>query len=121
MVLSLDVELCLESLTEYDVILVPVISPFVDSRAHAKQVLGSALSEVYVSVTLTEAAKRDPKGLYRDHYSGKLQGLVGVSEEVPYERPVNPDLKLDTEVSDAEACSLILFDYLIDRIQQPLE
>ena len=40
------VELRQDSLAEYDVILVPVISPFTDSRAHPKQILGEAMSEI---------------------------------------------------------------------------
>ena len=109
------VELCQDSLAEYDVILVPVISPFTDSRAHAKQILGEAMSEIYVRVSLAEAARRDPKGLYRDQDSGKIQGLVGVAEDVPYEPPEHPDLILDTEKVVADSCASRLTEHLIGR------
>ena len=109
------VELCQDSLSEYDLILVPIISPFRDSRSHAKHTLGAAMAEVYVYVSLEEAARRDPKGLYRDAQSGGSHGLIGVSEEVPYEPPDNPELKLDTEHLDAESCAFQLVDYMIGR------
>jgi len=112
---KLIVEICRDSLSEYDVILVPVISPFADSRAHAKHVLGNSMAVVYVHVSLREAAQRDPKGLYRDQESGKLQGLIGVAEEIPYEPPEHPDLILDTESSDVLSCANQLVEYILSR------
>jgi len=106
------VGLCHDSLAEYDVILVPIISPFRDSRAHAKKELGSTMAEVYVKVSLQEAAIRDPKGLYQDQQSGKIQNLIGV-DGVPYEHPEHPDLNLDTERMDPDSCAAKLVDCLL--------
>jgi len=106
------VDLCQVSLPRYDVILVPIISPLRDSRAHAKRILGSTMAEVYVHVSLQEAAIRDPKGLYQDQRSGKIQNLVGVNG-VPYEHPEHPDLILETERISATACASQLVDFLL--------
>jgi len=71
--------------------------------------------EVYVNASLKEAKRRDPKGLYRDHQSGKFQGLIGVSNGVPYETPENPDVKLDSEDFGADECASKLVNYLLGR------
>ncbi len=107
------VDLCRRSLGDYDVILVPVIAPFRDSRAHARAALGAAMLEVYVRASLHEVARRDTKGLYAGARSGELQGVIGIAPEVPYEIPAAPDLVLDTEAFDAETCARELVKALV--------
>ena len=108
------VGICRKSLAEYDVILVPIISPFRDSREAARCELGSAFVEVYVRASLAEVARRDPKGLYLEASQGKLSGLIGVAEEVPYEPPDTPELVLDTEEHGVEVCAAELAEYLLE-------
>jgi adenylyl-sulfate kinase len=105
--------LCRDSLTDYDVILVPIISPFRDSRKQSQRILGDAFREVFVHVSLDEAARRDTKGLYRQAQEGTLTNMIGIAPEVPYEAPEDPDLILNTETFSAEACSQQLLDFLI--------
>ena len=109
------VTLCQESIAEYDVILVPKISPFRDQRAIARHELGEPYVEVYVHASLNEVTRRDPKGLYRDAREGKLPGLVGVAPEVPYEPPDAAELVLDTEKYSVEDCARQLADFLLVR------
>ena len=47
---SLIAELCLKNIYKYDLILVPIISPFRDSRFHAKELLGNRFKEVYIQL-----------------------------------------------------------------------
>jgi len=107
------VALCQKSITEYDVILVPKISPFRDQRATARSELGEAYVEVYVHASLIEVMRRDPKGLYRDAREGRLPGLVGVAAEVPYEPPDAADLTLNTEEDNVETCAQQLVTFLV--------
>ena len=51
--------------------------------------------EVFVSTNLETCETRDVKGLYRKARKGEIKDFTGVSS--PFERPVNPDLVLDTE------------------------
>ena len=111
--------LCLESLPEFDVVLVPIISPFRDSREAARRLLGEAYAEVYVKASLQEVMKRDPKGLYTAVREGELTGFIGVDENVPYEPPESADLVLDTEQIGLEACSTQLAGMLLGEAVAP--
>ncbi len=107
------VTLCQDSLPAHDFILVPIISPFLGSRASARDILGAAFAEVYVYASLDEVIRRDPKGLYQQVQEGKLSDLIGTPRGVPYEPPDSPELVLNTETSDAETCANQLVDFLV--------
>jgi adenylylsulfate kinase len=51
--------------------------------------------EVYVNVSLAEAEKRDPKGLYKKARAGQLKGFTGIDD--PYEAPDKPEMVIETE------------------------
>lgn len=38
---------------------------------------------------LQEVQRRDPKGLYKQVEEGKIKSFTGVSEDAPYEAPIN--------------------------------
>ena len=105
--------LCHKSMDEYDFVLVPIISPFRDSRVAARHELGSAFVEVYVRASLDEVSRRDTKGLYRKAREGKMTGLIGVADDVPYEPPDTPELVLDTERCGVEDCARQLAEHLL--------
>jgi len=107
------VGLCEAAIAEYDLVLVPIISPFRESRAAARSALGRAFVEVYVQATLVEVIRRDPKGLYREAKQGRRSNLIGVSDELPYEPPITPELVLDTGKHDVETCARQLTEYLL--------
>ena len=74
---------------------VPIISPFVTSRDHARKIhLEDDLIfiEVFVATPLAECERRDPKGMYAQARSGKLTGFTGI--DAPYEAPQQPDVVL---------------------------
>jgi adenylylsulfate kinase len=63
--------------------------------------------EVYVHVSLAEAEKRDPKGLYKKARAGQLKGFTGIDD--PYEAPDKPEILIETEkASPADAAATIL-------------
>lgn len=109
------IELCRTNIADYDLILVPKISPFREHRALARQALEPDYVEVYVRASLDEVIHRDPKGLYRESREGRLPGLVGVAPEVPYEPPKAAELTLDTEAESAETCAQRLVEFLSVR------
>jgi adenylylsulfate kinase len=78
--------------------LVPVIAPYAAARAAVRadhDVDGTAFVEVHVATPLELCAERDVKGLYAKQRAGELSGLTGVDD--PYEIPVAPELRLDTQ------------------------
>jgi adenylylsulfate kinase len=79
-------------------VLVPVIAPYADARAKVRAAHDAdniAFVEVHVATPLEVCADRDVKGLYAKQRAGQLTGLTGVDD--PYEIPLNPDLRLDTQ------------------------
>lgn len=108
--------LCTASARTYDVILVPIISPFRDARAAARAEIGASFVEVYVRASMSEVMRRDPKGLYQQVRAGRLTGLIGLSPDVPYEAPEAPDIVLDTEATDAATCARQLAALLEARV-----
>lgn len=93
-------ELCKSLQPDHDYLLVAVIAPFADSREQARAIIGEGFVEVYVATSLDTLIARDTKGLYKKALNGELENFIGVSPEVPYEPPQNPDIRVDTEKLD---------------------
>jgi adenylylsulfate kinase len=73
-------------------------------RANMKQ---GEFIEVYVTVSLEAAEKRDPKGLYKKARAGQIKGFTGIDD--PYEAPEKPEIVIETEsTSPADAAAQIL-------------
>jgi adenylyl-sulfate kinase len=91
------------------VVLVALVSPYRADRAAAREAherRGLPFLEVWVSTSLEECERRDPKGLYARARAGELSGLTGVDD--PYEPPEAADLVLtgDEPLEDAVAAVL---------------
>jgi len=69
--------------------------------------------EVYVQVSLAEAEKRDPKGLYKKARAGQLKGFTGIDD--PYEAPDKPEILIETENTPAHEAAKRILDYLEER------
>ncbi len=75
------------------VAIVPIISPFIASREHARKLHADKnlqFIEVHVATPIDECERRDTKGLYAKVRSGQMTGLSGVDS--PYEAPKSPDV-----------------------------
>ncbi|GDX34268.1 hypothetical protein LBMAG16_10990 [Actinomycetes bacterium] len=75
------------------VAIVPIISPFIASREHARKLhteKNLQFIEVHVATPVDECERRDTKGLYAKVRSGQMTGLSGVDS--PYEAPKSPDV-----------------------------
>jgi adenylylsulfate kinase len=66
--------------------------------------------EVYVSVSLETAEKRDPKGLYKKARAGQLKGFTGIDD--PYEAPEKPEILIETEKQPPEVSAAQILNYL---------
>jgi len=91
------INLCLKNISQYDYIIVSVIAPFEETRKYARKHLGDSYIEIYVRASLKELVKRDTKGLYVKALKGKLNNLIGVDPNTPYQPPLNPSLVVNTE------------------------
>jgi adenylylsulfate kinase len=84
-------------------VLVPVIAPYAVSRDAVRQrhaALGVPYLEVHVATPVEMCASRDVKGLYAKQAAGDLRGLTGVDD--PYEVPIDPDLRIQTQGQTVE-------------------
>ncbi len=87
------------------------ISPYRADRALVRALLGDdRFIEVHVDVPLTEAERRDPKGLYRRARAGEIANFTGVSS--PYEPPEAPDLRIDTSVTSVDDAVAMILELL---------
>ncbi len=77
------------------IVLTAFISPFRAERELVRSLLPAGeFIEVFIDTPLEEAEKRDVKGLYKKARSGQLQNFTGIDS--PYERPENPEIRVDT-------------------------
>ncbi|MBR0647491.1 adenylyl-sulfate kinase [Plastoroseomonas hellenica] len=96
------------------VVLCSFISPFARERAMIRERLADVrFLEVFVDAPLALCERRDPKGLYAKARRGELRNFTGIDS--PYERPVSPDLVLDSSALEADA----LADRVLERLIEP--
>jgi bifunctional enzyme CysN/CysC len=77
------------------IVLTAFISPFAAEREMARRMLADGeFIEIFVDTPLQVAEQRDVKGLYQKARRGQLKNFTGIDS--PYERPVKPDVVLDT-------------------------
>jgi adenylyl-sulfate kinase len=70
-----------------------LVTPYRESRAEAREVVGAArFLEVYVDTPIEICEARDVKGLYGQARAGNLEHFTGVND--PYEVPLDPDVRV---------------------------
>ena len=116
---TLIVDLCRRHRGEADAVLVPIISPFADSRRRAREALAPGFYEVYLRADLETVRARDVKGLYGKASRGEIADLIGCSPEVPYEPPRSADLIIDTAAESPEESASRLLKFALERIEGP--
>jgi adenylylsulfate kinase len=90
-------------------VIASAISPYAEARRHARELVEEfgPFVEVFVDVSVEEAARRDTKGLYEKALKGEIQNFTGVND--PYERPEDPDIRIDSDnESPAESAKRIV-------------
>jgi adenylylsulfate kinase len=77
------------------------ISPYRVDRDRVRAALAPGdFIEVFVDAPIEVCEARDPKGLYKKARAGELKGFTGIDD--PYEPPLNPEIRLDAAVNQAE-------------------
>jgi adenylyl-sulfate kinase len=108
---ALIADLCAEKRDAYDAIIVPVISPYAESRSIARRILGDGFHEVYISAELPTLENRDPKGLYARARNGEIKNLIGFSPTNIYEPPTNPDITVKTDLQSVNLSIDLLYRF----------
>jgi adenylylsulfate kinase len=96
------------------VVLTAFISPFLEDRKKAKEILGEdEFIEVFLKCPLEECEKRDPKGLYEKARNGEIPDFTGIDS--PYEEPEQPAITLETYNQSISDCVDSIIEYLERR------
>jgi adenylylsulfate kinase len=91
------------------------ISPYAETRARARALVEEfgPFVEVFVDVSIEEAARRDTKGLYEKAMKGEIRDFTGVND--PYERPARPDIRIDSDTVSPEESAARIVAFLEER------
>lgn len=90
------------------------ISPYQEDRNQVRAILEeNEFIEIYVKCSLDTCEKRDPKGLYKKARAGEIKSFTGI--DAPYEKPVSPEITVDTENYSLEKTVQVIIQYLRDK------
>ena len=93
------------------IVIASFISPFQAERQMARSLFEKGeFIEVHVDASLAVCEQRDPKGLYKKVRQGVIQNFTGFDS--PYDKPENPEIKIDTEMVSAEDAATQIIEYL---------
>lgn len=85
------------------------VSPYQDSRDFVRQQTDQFI-EVFLNAPRDVCEQRDTKSLYLKAKQGELKNLTGLDD--PYEKPLSPEITIDTANTDVTTCKRIILDYL---------
>lgn len=98
------------------VVFVTFISPTADLRKLAKEIIGPGnFIEVFIDTPINICEARDVKGLYEKARAGEILDFTGIN--APFEKPVKPDIHLQTENKSVEDSLNELFDHIMKQIR----
>ncbi len=109
-------KMCIENKGKYDVILVPIISPYNISRQKARDVLNPYFYEIYFSAPLSCVIARDVKGLYTKARRNEIDRLIGYSPSNVYEPPQYPDFIVNSDRDSIDKSSEEFYQFVISKI-----
>lgn len=96
-----------------DIVLVPIISPYAESRARARQQLSPGFFDIYLFAKISTLEERDTKGFYVKARNGEMENLIGYSPSAPYEPPETSDLVIDTGVVSVDEALNQLTNFIL--------
>ncbi len=95
------------------IVITAFISPFRADRNRIRERIGDNFVEIYLSTSLEECERRDPKGLYVKAREGRIREFTGIDS--PYEPPINPQLTIDTSRVEIGAAVDTIVKYLENK------
>ena len=88
------------------------ISPYRATREDVRNLVGAGFLEIHMATPLEFVEALDVKGLYAKARRGEIKGFTGIDD--PYEEPLNPDVTLTAEDTDAADNARLVVNRLID-------
>jgi len=115
---SLIVDMCVLERKKYDVVMVPIISPYRQSRNEALMELSPGFYEIYFSASLECVRRRDVKGLYDKADNGLINNMIGVSPNNEYQIPITPDFIINSEKDKLSISVGDLFRFIVFQLKK---
>ena len=110
-------KLCLDLKEEgFNIVIVPVISPYQQVRRQVKKLLEPYFSLIYIKANIESLKLRDTKGLYSASDKGEIDNLIGYSLTNPYEEPLNQSLTIDTVENTIDESKKILSSFINNEL-----
>ncbi len=100
------------------IVITAFISPYNEDRRRARTMASQYFNTVYIKASVEACEARDVKGLYQKARAGEIKEFTGIS--APYEEPKHPDLVIDTEAMDIDACVDELVRYVDTHLVKPV-
>jgi len=91
-------------------VLAGFISPYRTDRDTARRAVGENFHEIFLDADVAVCERRDSARQYERAKAGLIAEFTGVSS--PYEKPLSPDLTLDTALLDVGQSIGLLVDYV---------
>jgi adenylylsulfate kinase len=99
------------------IVITAFISPFERERELVREIVGGDnYFQIFVDCPLEECEERDVKGLYQKARNGEIKNFTGIDS--PFERPLHPDLIVNTVKSSLDDCVDQIFNQVIKRISK---
>ncbi|MFZ6848620.1 adenylyl-sulfate kinase [Undibacterium sp. RuRC25W] len=96
------------------VVLTSFISPFQADRERVRQMVKKGdFVEVYCDSPIEVCERRDVKGMYKKARDGFISDFTGISS--PYEKPLNPEIIIDTANQTQLTCVQTILDEIEKR------
>jgi adenylylsulfate kinase len=96
--------------------IVSFISPTLESRQIARQIIGPEdFSEIYINAPLAVCEDRDIKGLYKKARNGLIPNFTGIDSV--FEPPVRPDLEIKTNLAGVEESASALLNFVLPLVE----
>ena len=90
------------------------ISPTLEIRKMAREIIGEDFVEVYVNTPLEECEKRDVKGLYKKARKGEIPDFTGIHSD--FEEPEKAELEIETVGQSIKQSVDQLIEYILPKI-----
>jgi adenylylsulfate kinase len=110
--------LCIQLSDSFDVILVPVISPYQETREIIKNKAAGNLFHIYCNSSIGSVVSRDVKGLYNKAKKGEITDMIGYSKYSVYEPPEKPDHEVDTDIDGitVESATNSVLNFILSHV-----
>ena len=90
------------------------IAPVQKDRDFVRGILGeNEFFEIYCKCSLEVCETRDVKGIYKRARAGQIKNFTGIDSA--YEKPLKPDLVIDTEIETVQESLVKIFQFLRDK------